>query len=132
MTEYDKKLKKFLIPVLRRATFRWKDRNLAFAAARIERGIYQCNSCKQCFGNKDIVVDHIEPVVPVDVGFTDWRDYIIRLFPEQNGFQVLCNICHDTKTSIEDNIRTANRQERKAIEKEVKKKLAKKSVKSTT
>lgn len=132
MTEYEKKLKRFLIPVLRRATYRWQDRNEAFKAARVDRGMYQCNSCKEVFHSKDVVIDHIQPVVSIEDGFTDWTEYVKRMFPEKEGFQILCNPCHDTKTLIEDNLRTAARQERKEIEKarkkeeKLQKKLAKK------
>jgi hypothetical protein len=87
MTEYDKKLKRFLIPVLRRATYRWKDRAEAFKAAKIEYGKYKCNSCNLIFGPKEVCIDHIEPVVSLDEGFTDWEVYIKRMFPEKEGFQ---------------------------------------------
>ncbi len=130
-SEYDKKLKRFLIPVLRRATYRWKDRDEAFKAARIDRGQYKCASCSEIFGPKEVCIDHIEPVVSIDEGFTDWGIYVKRMFPEKEGFQVLCNPCHDLKTSIEDNMRTAARQKRKETERELKtlKKLEEKAKK---
>ncbi len=128
MTEYEKKLKRFLVPVLRRATYRWKDRNEAYVAAREARGLYLCASCKECFGPKDVVIDHIDPVVSIEDGFTDWTEYVMRMFPEKEGFQVMCKSCHEIKTLMEDNLRTAARQQRKENEKELKKqeKLAKK------
>lgn len=120
-SEYDKKLKRFLIPVLRRATYRWKDRNEAYVSARVDRGLYQCNSCKECFGPKDVVIDHIDPVVSIEDGFTDWTEYVKRMFPEKDGFQVLCKPCHEIKTLMEDNLRTSARQKRKEEEKARKK-----------
>lgn len=130
-TEYDKKLKRFLVPVLRRATYRWKDRGDAFKAARVDRGQYKCASCEGLFGPKEVAIDHISPVVSIGEGFTDWEEYIKRMFPEKEGFQVLCNPCHDVKTLMEDNLRTAARQKRKESEKELKilKKLEEKAKK---
>jgi 5-methylcytosine-specific restriction endonuclease McrA len=121
MTEYEKKLKRFLIPVLRRATYRWKDREEAKKAARVERGLYKCAGCSELFGPNDVVIDHIDPVVSIEEGFIDWNAYVTRMFPEQDGFQILCNPCHDLKTSLEDNLRTSARQKRKEEEKELKK-----------
>lgn len=57
-------------------------------------------------------IDHIESVVPVDVGFTTWDSYIERLY--EGELQVLCNYpgeldgvksCHKIKTSIENSQR---------------------------
>lgn len=130
-SEYDKKLKRFLVPVLRRATYRWKDRAEAFKAAKVEYGKYKCASCSDIFGPKEMAIDHIDPVVSIGEGFTDWEIYIKRMFPEKEGFQVLCNPCHDVKTLMEDNLRTAARQKRKESEKELKvlKKLEEKAKK---
>lgn len=118
------RLKKFLIPVLRRATYRWPDRSQAMKNARKERGVYICATCKGEFGNKDIALDHVEPVIPSDGAFTDWNTYIVRLFCETLGFQVLCTNCHDSKTLVEDKMRLLVRQdEREKIKSE--KKIAK-------
>ena len=50
---------------------------------------------------KEIEVDHIEPVVDPDVGFTTWDDFIERLFVEEDKLQVLCKDCHKKKTAEE-------------------------------
>lgn len=97
-------LKSFLIATLRRASYRYPGRSQAMTLARVERGKYRCASCQGIFGNKDINVDHIEPVVPL-TGFTDWNSYIARMFPPVEGFQILCESCHDQKTKIEQDMR---------------------------
>lgn len=92
--------KSFIINTLRRASYRWPERNKALQHARIERGLYACNQCKGTFKKKDIKLDHINPVVAV-TGFTTWDDYINRLFCDYTNFQVVCENCHNVKTMIE-------------------------------
>lgn len=112
-----KNLKKFLIPVLRRATYRWPARSDALKDSRKERNSYECAMCKDRFKNNEVVLDHIVPVVDPKLGFTNWDDYINRMFPEKEGFQVLCNDCHDIKTELEDEMRKHFSKERKKNEK---------------
>lgn len=107
---------------LRIATYKWPYANRAYAAARIERGFYKCASCGEAFGPKQVQKDHIVPVVDPFTGFTNWQDFIDRLFVKSNGYQILCLGCHETKTATENQIRVKNGQ--KPIK--VKKKLTKK------
>jgi 5-methylcytosine-specific restriction endonuclease McrA len=57
---------------------------------------YQCEECKDWFAAKQIEVDHI-----IEVGSLkssdDLKNFVDRLFAE-DGFQVLCKNCHNTKT----------------------------------
>lgn len=108
-------LKSFIINALRRATYRWSPRNDALKTSRKERGLYECASCKEFFKNKEICLDHITPVVDPKTGFTTWDDYIEKMFPEKEGFQVLCKRCHDVKTGLEDEMRKYYNKKRKAI-----------------
>lgn len=62
--ELQKELKRFLIPKLRSASYRWKFRSDAIKAARKARGIYTCNICKNDMKNGEFVADHKSPVVP--------------------------------------------------------------------
>lgn len=118
--------KSWITSSLRRMSYRWAPRNLALKAARVERGLYKCAHCEELFKNGEFALDHIVPMVP-HTGFPmhpvtkgpDWTIIIDRLFCDVDGFQVLCNSCHDIKTSIEDNIRGAQ-------PKKTKKRLAKK------
>ena len=47
-------LKSYITNTLRKASYRWKPRTEAMAAARVERGKYKCAYCGNIFGNKDI------------------------------------------------------------------------------
>jgi 5-methylcytosine-specific restriction endonuclease McrA len=113
------KLSTWLTPKLRRISYQWKARKDAKTAARISRGKYECNMCSEIHGPKEICLDHIVPVVDPNKGFTDWNDYIEKLFCNEDGFQVLCKPCHDVKTQEENG-------KRKVTRKKVKKKLTKK------
>lgn len=110
-------LKRFLISILRRATYRWPPRSEALKEGRKERNAYECAMCKDIYKNNEIVLDHIKPVVDPKLGFTTWDDYINRMFPEKEGFQVLCSDCHDIKTDLEDEMRKHFHKERKKNEK---------------
>lgn len=62
---------------------------------------YQCAGCGNLFKQADVQVDHIDPVVSVTDGFIDWNEYIMRMFCEADGLQVLCSECHGIKTQNE-------------------------------
>lgn len=113
-------LKKFIIPILRRATYRWKPRQEAYTKARKERGKYECANCHNLYGPKEIDMDHVHPVVPLKEGFTDLNAYIDRLLPEVDGWQVLCKTCHMAKTTEEDHMRAFYNHERKDSKKKKK------------
>ena len=59
---------------------------------------------------KNIVADHINPIVDPAIGFTTYDDWITRCFVELDGYQALCHKCHTAKTADEREIS----QERKA------------------
>lgn len=98
-------LKGWLVWQLRRLSYKWPPRNEALRKARIERGKYTCAKCKKIYGNKDISLDHIEPVIDPKRGWQNFDVYIERLFCSAEGFQVLCHKCHDLKTAKEKQIR---------------------------
>lgn len=70
--------------------------------------MYDCAICKKPFPLKDVQVDHIEPVVPIDREIKDWNEYIQRLFCGVENLQVLCKDHHKQKTLIENEARRAN------------------------
>lgn len=111
--ELDKLRFNFVRQALRRASYRWPARSEAIKEARVERGIYKCNACKERMGRKEFHLDHVEPVIRTDLGFTTWGEYILRLLPGVPGWQVLCTICHTAKTRIELEERKAGRKGRK-------------------
>ena len=64
-----------------------------------------CNHCGLCFPIKEIQVDHIKPVIPVDREIKDWNEYIERLFCSVKNLQCLCKPCHLIKSNDEKNKR---------------------------
>ncbi len=62
---------------------------------------YRCRNCTGEFPAKDVEVNHIVAVVPIE-GFTSWDDVIERLFCEIEGLEVLCKPCHKSITKQEN------------------------------
>lgn len=62
---------------------------------------YQCGACGEWTKSTAISVDHISPVVSVEDGFTDWNNFIARLFCGPDNLQVICDTCHNKKTNAE-------------------------------
>lgn len=90
---------------LRLVSYKWPARSEALRRARIERGIYRCAVCKKKYRNKQISLDHKDPVINPAKGWEGVEIYVNRLFCAAGGFQVLCKKCHDKKTKIENAIR---------------------------
>lgn len=116
----DARFHSFIVSGLRALHMKWSPKTKCISEARVRRGVYKCEHCKKegaatlppKEGNKkrikNILADHIDPVVsPVD-GFVDWNTFIDRLFVEQDGYQALCSSCHDKKTAEEREIRKRN------------------------
>lgn len=102
------RFKTFIRDVLRAGSRKWRPINEVRSEARVSRGLYLCNGCKQevsptikiknkTLGN--IFVDHIKPVVSGPD--QTWDEYIENLFCEKNNLQLLCKECHDNKTKKE-------------------------------
>ena len=53
---------------------------------------------------KNIVVDHINPIIDPAVGFISWDSFIEGLFCEAENLQALCKDCHKIKTKEETDI----------------------------
>ena len=79
---------------------------------------YTCANCGRKFMRKDIAVDHVEPVIPLDREFSSWDDFVDRLFCDEDNLQVLCSYkikdkgkhgdklsCHHQKTQEERKLR---------------------------
>lgn len=82
---------------------------------------YECAECGKLFMRKDVAVDHIEPVIPLDKEFSNWDVFVLRLFCAISNLQVLCSYkikdkekygdilsCHHIKTQQERAIRKLN------------------------
>ncbi len=95
-------IKIFCIQILRR---RWKQSPMASIAkqkARRGRGKYECAGCKELFSERDMQLDHIDPVVDPSTGYIDLDTYANRLFCDDNKLQMLCKPCHSIKTKAEN------------------------------
>lgn len=90
-------VKSFARNALRRASYKWKPRNVVFKAARIARNQYVCNICKKIFGRKEVELDHVIPCVPME-GWVSFDSFIERLFVQESGYQVICSVCHLEKS----------------------------------
>ena len=105
-------LKSFVIASLRRSSYRWTERNKALTRARIQRGLYKCESCGVETKKSNIQLDHIYPIVPTS-GFDSWDGYINRLFCKAEGYQAICKACHSVKSMTENTERKMNRDKKK-------------------
>lgn len=91
-----------------RKIWRWsQERREALCQARIARNVYKCKLCSKEFGNKEITVDHIQPVVEIKKGFKGWQVYYERMFVPVEGLQVICKSCHKIKSLAENKLRRA-------------------------
>lgn len=112
-----KSLKTWLVPRLRRISIYWRGRNEAYHDARSEvnvgkfkngkpkkKVLFECAHCNDFFDRKEVQADHIEDIAHVN-GFTNWEDYITKLFCEKDGFQILCLDCHFMKSEYERSLR---------------------------
>lgn len=103
---------------LRRVSLEWPPRTEAKKAARTERREnpktgrlrwhVECAICGADFPEAEAKMDHINPVVSVEKGFTGWQAYVLRLFAPIGNWQVLCATCHDGKTKNEGERRRAH------------------------
>jgi hypothetical protein len=110
--------KSMIISALREKSRWWRPKLNCIKNARIRKGIYLCEQCgkhvtatKQGIYKtgkkagkpkkiKNIIADHVSPVVDPKVGFVDWNTYIERMFIEE-GWQAICDDCHTIKTNEE-------------------------------
>ena len=96
--------KRYIIAAVRRVSRFWPCRNEALKRARVAPATYECAICKKHFRQEEIQIDHIIPVVKL-TGFTTWDDYIKRMLPLPEGFQILCLADHKQKTAEENLLR---------------------------
>jgi len=63
---------------------------------------YLCNVCKAWTKSTGVAVDHIIPVIDIEVGFQGWDTFVKRLgFNQASNLQVICDPCHQIKTNGE-------------------------------
>lgn len=116
--EFEKELRRFIIPKLRSASYRWKYRSEAIKKARVARGRYKCAMCGNPeLKDKEYAVDHVVPVVALDGWDGNLDTYARRMLVKTDGWQILCHSCHDLKTDTETQIRKYHREKKKQEEK---------------
>ena len=112
----------FIKSALRQASMRWPPKHEIKKKARVDRGKYLCNGCKQVVPvsvrvddkrRSNVHVDHIIPVIDPAKGFVSWDDAIERMFCEEEGLQVLCAACHKVITAEERLIAKERKQQEK-------------------
>jgi 5-methylcytosine-specific restriction endonuclease McrA len=117
----------FIKNLLRSGSRKWAPNQIALKEARSSRGMYLCAECNEYVPTtvydeekkkrvKNVLVDHIIPVIPPDEGFTTWDSFIEGLFVEVDKLQVLCLACHKTKTAEETAIAATRRRQEKDID----------------
>lgn len=112
----------FIKGMLRQGTRRWAPISETMKDARVSRGLYECAKCKRHVPPtikegrkriKNVAVDHIDPIVDPEKGFTTWDDCIERMFCEKENLQLLCKECHDEKSVKERAVAAETRKRNK-------------------
>lgn len=107
------KFRSFIRGNLRRTSQKWPPISSRLKSARVSRGEYLCDGCKETVPAtikedgkriKNVHVDHIDPVIDPSVGWVSYDSLIERMFVEEDGLQVLCHSCHSQKTNEEKRI----------------------------
>ena len=101
----DAKLRAYLSSALRRVWSWSTERKRALSRAKIGRGKYQCQKCRNISTLKQVDVDHKVPVGCFPGSRNDkenrtWDSYLNALFCSADGLQILCKSCHKAKTFV--------------------------------
>lgn len=107
----------FVKAKIRFASLKWPPRSQSLKDAKKGVNQYECAMCHLLFKSKEVQIDHVDPVVPIDndwpYGHIDWNVYIPRLFCEVGGYQILCKTCHSAKSAMEDAMRASLRENKR-------------------
>lgn len=104
----------FIRSGLRAKWSRWPPKYAVLAAAKRDHDgknprqkyEYRCSECKKHYPQKEVSVDHIDPVGTLRC-FDDLPVFCQRLFVGVEKLQVLCKVCHDRKTYAENQERVS-------------------------
>lgn len=75
------------------------------AMRRVKQGSnqYKCEGCQRVFKLREVQVDHKEPVIDPETGWSGLSEFARRLFCASTGLQVLCqDKCHLEKSKKEN------------------------------
>jgi len=106
--------KSYLIKAIRKITLYWEPRKAAIKRQSIRGGSFQCEICKKVKQKGSRKVDHIHPIVPTS-GWDSWDGYIERALCKEENWQILCTICHQNKSNIENDKRRNNKSNDEAF-----------------
>lgn len=72
--------------------------------AKNKHVFYKCAQCHKEFNSTHIQVDHIEPVVPVNIPAKHMSidTFIKRLYVQEDKLQILCKVDHKAKSKLEN------------------------------
>lgn len=118
------KYRNFIKNQLRSGTRKWSPIQKCKNRARVGRGEYKCQCCESIVAPTiydedkrkrvtNIFVDHINPVIDPNVGFTTWDEFIEGLYCEEDNLQLLCGECHKVKSQEEIDIASERRRKEK-------------------
>lgn len=109
----DSKTHGYILSYLRRI-FQWHSgRKDAVKKATLPDGRSRCEMCHGPFEKSMTDVDHMDPVVSIEEGWTNWDDYINRLLCAADRLRVLCKPCHRNLTGQQNVARGVQRRTRK-------------------
>jgi hypothetical protein len=75
--------------------------------AKKPKVFYKCFKCQQEFNSNNVQVDHIEPVIPVNIPAKHLSINVLidRLFCDESNLQILCKEHHKEKSKLENELR---------------------------
>lgn len=107
----------FIKGLIRGGLKKWGPKHDCIGNARVRRGWYLCEGCKEevpatimrelkvrpgeMKRTKNIYADHIDPIIDPAVGRRSWDEVIERAFVDTDKYQALCYACHELKTKEE-------------------------------
>ena len=103
------------VAALRKASRWWKPAAEAERLATPSRGYRVCAKSKDMVHHSKAAKDHVIPTVPV-TGWDSLDGFAERLFVGIDGWQILCDECHQAKTNSESEQRRANIKEKENVD----------------
>ena len=95
-------LKSMLLSAIGRVWMFWPARLEVKRRCKVpnKTGWWKCEKCGQ--EREKLEVDHIQPVILPETGFTTWDMYIASKFVEADKLSGVCHDCHQKKSKEEN------------------------------
>lgn len=83
----------------------------------------KCQACRRPTPTYLMVVDHIDPVIPLSLSFEylSLDDLCTRIWCKEENLQAICKGCHADKTSLENKMRRVHKSKKKTSQTKKKK-----------